>query len=109
MRESKNPMIPEIVLLDSYIIMHLWDFFAGGGGPGVPGFIFPVRRNELIRLMKSCSTFWAVLADVSKNSQPNWRAKAAPSSLETSRSYVLSHLLPTSMNMGSPRLTLRID
>ena len=43
------------------------------------------------------------------NSQPNCRAKAAPSSFDTSRSYVLSHLFPTSMNMGSPRFTRRMD
>ena len=93
----------------SYIITHFifLSFFAGGGG--VPGSIFLVCRRERTRFMKSRSTFWAVLAEVSRNSQPNCRAKAAPSSLETSRSYVLSHLLPTSMNMGSPRLTLRID
>ena len=97
----------------SYIITHLWlfffsfSFFADCGG--VPGSMFLVCRRERTRFMKSRSTFCAVLADVSRNSQPNWRAIAAPSSLETSRSYVLSHLLPTSMNMGSPRLTLRID
>ena len=95
----------------SYIITHLetfLSFFFSGGG-GAPGSIFLVCRRDRTRFIKSRSTFWAVLADVSRNSQPNWRAKAAPSSLETSLSYVLSHLLPTSMNIGSPRLTLRID
>ena len=78
-------------------------------GMGTPASMFFVCRNARTRFMKRRSTFWAVLAEVSMNSQPNCRARAAPSSLETSRSYVLSHLLPTSMNIGSPLLTRRMD
>lgn len=68
-----------------------------------------VARNERTRFMKRRSTFCAVFAEVSIKSHPNCRARAAPSSLETSLSKVLSHLLPTSINIGSPRLTRFID
>ena len=89
----------------------LLSFFAGWRGSC---FVFVslvcwVCRNERTIFMKSRSTFWDVLAEVSKKSQPYWRAKCAPSALETSRSRVLSHWLPTSMNMGLPLLTLRTD
>ena len=89
----------------SYIITHLWFFFSIFAG----GSLFLVCRRDRTRFMKSSSTFWELLADVSRNSQPNWQAKSAPSPDETSRSDVLSHLLPTSINMGSPCLTLHVD
>ena len=66
-------------------------------------------RNERTRFMKRLSTLCAVLAEVSIKSHPNCRARAAPSFLETSLSKVLSHLLPTSINIGWPRLTRIID
>lgn len=65
-------------------------------------------RSSRTRCVNSRSTLTHVLADVSRNSQPKWRASCAPSSLETSRSYCLSHLLPTSMNTAFSRLTFSI-
>jgi hypothetical protein len=105
--ESKWPGIPENV---PYKIIHFFLSLSFGlVGPGVPGSIFLVCRSARTRFMKRRSTFSAVLAEVSMNSQPNWRASAAPSSFVTSRSLVLSHLLPTSIKIGSPLLTRRID
>ena len=68
-----------------------------------------VARRARTRFMKSRSTLCEVFADVSRNSQPNERASAAPSSRETSRSYVLSHLLPTSTKIGRLRFTRNIN
>jgi hypothetical protein len=68
-----------------------------------------VLRRLRTRFVKSRSTFWAVLALVSRNSQPNSLASCIPSSRVTSRSSCLSALLPTSMNIGFWRLTLNMD
>ena len=54
-------------------------------------------------------TFSEVLAEVSMNSQPKFRASALPSSFETSLSYDLSALLPTSMKIGFCLFTRIID
>src|SRR5258706_10592148 len=100
--------------------MHL-DFFFLEGSPGVGGagsaWGKPAAklceslcmRRVRTRLVKRRSTFCAVLALVSRNSHPNLRASAAPSSRDTSRSYALSHLFPTSIKTGSERLTRNID
>ena len=100
-----------IVLRVPYMIIHL-RFFSFSGertmGPGTPCSCCFVERSSRTRFMKSCSTLCAVFADVSRNWQPNDRASAAPSSLETSRSYCLSHLLPTSMKTGFCRLTFNM-
>lgn len=66
-------------------------------------------RNKRTRFMNKRSTFCAVLAEVSRNWHPNCCARAAPSSLETSRSDVWSHLLPTSKKIGLPCLTRLMD
>jgi len=106
-RESERPSNPREC---PYMTTHFdFDFLSLLAGAAAPGFMLWVCRKERMRFMKRRSTFWAVLADVSMNPHPNDCANAAPSSFDTSRSYVLSHLLPTSMKMGSPRLTRRID
>ena len=76
---------------------------------GAPRSLMWVCCEEWMKFMKRRSTFCAVLADVSMNSHLNWRANAAPSSFGTSHSWVMSHLLPMSMKMGFPRLSLHID
>lgn len=97
-----------------YIIIHRIGFFL----PTVPSCLVGsttglscclVARNARTRFINSRSTLCDVFADVSKNSQPNDRANAAPSSLDTSRSYVLSHLFPTSTKMGLLRFTRSIS
>lgn len=66
-------------------------------------------RNERTRFTKRKSTLYPVFAEVSRNSHPNSRAREAPSSLETSRADVWSHLLPTSTNTGLLCLTRFMD
>ena len=106
-RKSKRPSDPREC---PYMTTHFnFDFPSLLAGAAAPGFMLWVCRKERMRFMKRRSTFSAVLADVSMNPHPNWCANAAPSSFDTSRSYALSHLLPTSMKIGSPRLTRRID
>ena len=95
-----------------YMTTHLdfeFNIFSFLAGAGSPGCLLCVCLNKRTRFMKRRSMFCAVLADVSMNSHPSWCARAAPSSLETSRSTALSHLFPMSMKVGSPHLTLRID
>ena len=93
-----------------YIIIH-FRFFppSGRGFPGGPCSICFVCRRARTRFINSRSTLCAVLADVSKKSHPKERAIAAPSSRDTSRSYVLSHLLPTRTKMGLLRFTRSIS
>ena len=99
-----------IVLRVPYMIIHLRFFSFSGArtGPCIPCSCAFVFRSSRTRFMKRRSTLCAVFADVSRKSQPNDRASAAPSSLETSRSYCLSHLLPTSMKTGFCRLTFNM-
>lgn len=93
-----------------YMITHFdFCFFSCIRGTGVPCSIPRDSRSKRIRFMKRVSTFSAVLADVSINLHPYFSANAEPSSLETSRWWVRSHLFPTRMKIGSPRLTLCID
>lgn len=96
-----------IVLREPYMIIHLRFFSFSGDrtGPCTPCSCCFVDRSSRTRFMKRRSTLCAVFADVSRNSQPNDRASAAPSSRETSLSYCLSHLFPTSMKTGFCRLT----
>lgn len=109
--ESKSPMTRENI---RHITTHLGLLPSLGGlSPclvlGPPASRRFVCRSARTKLVKRSSTLYAVLADVSINSHPNVRASAMPSSRDTSRSYVLSHLLPTSMKIGFCRLTLSID
>ncbi len=93
----------------SYMIIHL-DFFGSFRvGTDAPCSASFVLRRLRTRLVKSRSTFRAVLALVSRKSQPNSLASCIPSSRVTSRSSCLSALFPTSMNIGFWRLTLSID
>jgi len=69
-----------------YMIIHLPSFFSFVlVGMDPPASIL-VCRNARTRFMNRRSTFCAVLAEVSMNSQPKCRAIAAPSSFDTSRS-----------------------
>lgn len=100
-----------IVLLVPYMMIHFLVFFtpsAGRAGPETPCSCCFVCRSNRTRVMNRRSTFIAVFADVSRNSHPKLRASCAPSSLDTSRSYCLSHLLPTSINTGFCRFTFII-
>ncbi len=94
----------------SYMTIHLDGFTRSfRGGIGAPCSASFVLRRLRTRFVKSRSTFRAVLALVSRNSQPNSLASCIPSSRVTSRSSCLSALFPTSMNIGFWRLTLSID
>jgi len=87
-------------------------FFSSSGRCGLgtaPASVCRVLRSARTRLVKSNSTLCAVLAEVSIKEHPNDRASATPSSFETSLSYVLSHLLPTSIKMGFCLFTRSID
>jgi hypothetical protein len=87
-------------------------FFTSSGRSGLgttPASVCRVLRNARTRLVKSSSTLCAVLAEVSIKEQPKDRASATPSSFDTSLSYVLSHLLPTSINIGFCLFTRNID
>lgn len=80
------------------------------GGVGATGIgSGRVDLKDLTKLVKSLSTFCAVFADVSRNSQPNWLAIACPSSLVTWRSRPLSHLFPTRIKIGLLRFTRSIS
>lgn len=105
---SKQPISQKV----RYTMIHLvFLSFFGGAVPPVdgPASILRVCLSARTRSMNSLSRFCAVFAEVSRNSQPNCRARAASSSFATSRSYVLSHLLPASMKMGFPRFARRIN
>jgi len=93
----------------SYMIRHFGLFDSFRGTVTTPCSANLVLRRLRTRLVKSRSTFWAVLALVSRNSQPNSFASCIPSSRLTSRSSCLSALLPTSINIGFWRLTLNMD
>ena len=69
----------------------------------------PIFRNTRITLANVCSTFSAIFAEVSINSQLNCQASIMPSSFDTSRSLTLSHLFPTTMRIGSAPFTHLID
>jgi len=96
-----------------YMTIHLI-FFSGFAGRAAaaagppPGTGSLLVRSNRTRLVNNRSTFWEVFADVSRKSHSKLCASLIPSSLETSRSYCLSHLLPTSMNIGFVLLTLII-
>lgn len=94
----------------SYMIKHLGllGSLIRGWGTAPCSASFVLRRLRT-RFVKSRSTFWAVLALVSRNSHPNSFASCTPSSRVTSRSSCLSALLPTSTNIGFWRLTLNMD
>lgn len=94
----------------SYMMEHLGllGSLIRGWGTAPCSTCFVLRRLRT-RFVKSRSTFWAVLALVSRNSQPNSLASCIPSSRVTSRSSCLSALFPTSMNIGFWRLTLNMD
>ena len=53
-------------------------------------------RISLTSSKKHVSLLILCLADVSKNAQPHFAARPAPSDASTARSVVRSHLLPTS-------------
>jgi len=113
--KNRNERMVSIVSGDnarplSYMIRHfgLFDSLTRGRGTAPCSANFVLRRLRT-RLVKSRSTFWAVLALVSRNSQPNSFASCMPSSRVTSRSVCLSALLPTSINIGFWRLTLNMD
>jgi len=96
----------------SYMMEHLGllgSLTRGWGTAAPPCSVCFVLRRLRTRFVKSRSTFCAVLALVSRNSQPNSLASCIPSSRVTSRSSCLSALLPTSMNIGFWRLTLSMD
>ena len=100
-----------IVLLVPYMMIHFFGLLGPSGGragPAVPCSCCFVCRSNRTSVVKRRSTFIAVFADVSRNSQPKFLASCAPSSLDTSRSYCLSHLLPTSINTGFCRFTFII-
>ena len=93
------------------MIIHFLGFFVpstGRAGPAVPCSCCFVCRSKRTSVVNRRSTFIAVFADVSRNSHPKFRANCAPSSLDTSRSYCLSHLLPTSIKTGFCRFTFII-
>jgi len=94
----------------SYMIKHLGllGSLTRGWGAAPCSASFVLRRLRT-RFVKSRSTFWSILALVSRNSQPNSFASCMPSSRVTSRSSCLSALLPTSTNIGFWRLTLNMD
>lgn len=89
------------------MIQRLCRSLLSGRGAGISACL--VARSARTRFMKRRSTFCAVFADVSRKSHPNDRASACPSSLDTSRSYVLSHLFPTNTNIGLLRFTRSIS
>jgi hypothetical protein len=115
-KKNRNERMVSIVSGDnarplSYMMEHLGllGSLTRGWGTGAPCSVCFVLRRLRTRFVKSRSTFWAVLALVSRNSQPNSLAICIPSSRVTSRSSCLSALLPTSMNIGFWRLTLSMD
>jgi len=90
----------------------LLGFFSSSGRCGLgtpPASVCLVARRARTRLVKRSSTLCAVFAEVSKNEQPKDRARATPSSFDTSLSYVLSHLFPTSIKIGFCLFTRSID
>jgi len=114
--KNRNERMVSIVSGDnarplSYMMEHLGllGSLIRGWGTAPPCSVCFVLRRLRTRFVKSRSTFWAVLALVSRNSQPNSLASCIPSSRVTSRSSCLSALLPTSMNIGFWRLTLNMD
>jgi hypothetical protein len=95
-----------------YIIKHFLCLFFSSSrlrGFGAPSAVSCVVRSVRTRFVKRNSTLCAVLAEVSTNLQPKDRARATPSSIDTSRWWVLSHLFPTSMNIGFCIFTRRTD
>ena len=113
--KNRNERMVSIVSGDnarplSYMMKHLGLLGSLTRGWGtVPCSASFVLRRLRTRFVKSRSTFWAVLALVSRKSQPNSFASCIPSSRVTSRSSCLSALLPTSTNIGFWRLTLNMD
>lgn len=96
-----------------HIMKHFFFGFlssSGRCGPGtLPASVCLVARKARTKLVKRSSTLCAVFAEVSKNAQPKDRARACPSSLDTSLSYVLSHLFPTSIKIGFCLFTRSMD
>ena len=113
--KNRNERMVSIVSGDnarplSYMMKHLGLLCSLTRGWGIaPCSACFVLRRLRTRFVKSRSTFWAVFALVSRNSQPNSLASCIPSSRVTSRSSCLSALLQTSMNIGFLRLTLNMD
>ena len=67
--KSKKPSDPQE---SSYMTTHFnLDFLSLLVGAAAPGFMLWACLKEQMRFMKRRSTFWPVLADVSKNSHPN--------------------------------------
>ncbi len=102
--KNRNERMVSIVSGDnarplSYMMEHLGllgSLTRGWGTAAPPCSVCFVLRRLRTRFVKSRSTFCAVLALVSRNSQPNSLASCTPSSRVTSRSSCLSALLPTS-------------